>query len=74
MTEPIHRNRSGMTLVEILIAVSIIGLLAAFIIPAYNLAIRHRENALVASRLRQAATALDHLSIFNRRRCWLGLV
>jgi type II secretory pathway pseudopilin PulG len=46
-----------MTLVEILIAVSIIGLLAAFIVPAYNLAIRHRENALTASRLRQAATA-----------------
>ncbi len=59
MTEPIHRNRSGMTLVEILIAVSIIGLLAAFIVPAYNLAIRHRENALTASRLRQAATAFS---------------
>ncbi|MEI8205869.1 MAG: type II secretion system protein [Kiritimatiellales bacterium] len=59
MSEPVHRNRSGMTLVEILITVSIIGLLAAFIIPAYNLAIRSRENSLVASQLRQAATAFS---------------
>lgn len=59
MTKPVCRNRSGMTLVEILITVSIIGLLAAFIIPAYNLAIRSRENALTASRLRQAMTAFS---------------
>ena len=59
MTKPVHRNRSGMTLVEILITVSIIGLLAAFIIPAYNLAIRSRENALVASQLRQAVAAFS---------------
>lgn len=46
-----------MTLVELLITVTIIALLAAFIIPAYNLAIRRRENALVASHLRTAVTA-----------------
>lgn len=59
MTKLVHRNRSGMTLVEILITVSIIGLLAAFIIPAYNLAIRSRQNAMVASQLRQAVTAFS---------------
>ncbi|MEI7850872.1 MAG: type II secretion system protein [Kiritimatiellales bacterium] len=46
-----------MTLVEILITASIIGLLAAFIMPAYTMAVKYRENALVASRLRQAAAA-----------------
>ena len=59
MNEPVHRNRNGFTLVEMLITVSIIGLLAAFIIPAYNLAVRSRQNALVASQLRQAATAFS---------------
>ena len=57
MTKSAHRNRGGMTLVEILITVSIIGLLAAFIIPAYIVAAQHRENALVASHLRTALTA-----------------
>jgi prepilin-type N-terminal cleavage/methylation domain-containing protein len=59
MTESVHKNRGGMTLVEILITVSIIGLLAAFIIPAYNLALRSRQNAMVASKLRQAASAFS---------------
>jgi len=55
MTKP--DSRHGMTLVEVLMVVVIIGLLAAFIIPAANLAIRSRENAHAASKLRQAVTA-----------------
>lgn len=57
MTKPVYRNRSGMTLVELLITVTIIGMLAAFVIPVYNLAMRRRENSLVASHLRSALTA-----------------
>jgi type II secretory pathway pseudopilin PulG len=45
-----------MTLVEVLMAVAIIGLLAALMVPAYRMAIRHRQNAQTASRLRQAVT------------------
>jgi type II secretory pathway pseudopilin PulG len=59
MTKPVHKKRSGMTLVDVLITVTIIAVLVAFIIPAYNLAIRSRENAEVASRLRQAAAAFS---------------
>lgn len=51
--------RQGMTLVEVLMAVAIIGLLAAFIIPAFNLALRSRENAQTASKLRTAVAAFE---------------
>jgi prepilin-type N-terminal cleavage/methylation domain-containing protein len=50
-------GRYGFTLVEILLAVTIIGLLAAFIIPVFNIAIRSRENAHCASKLRQVVAA-----------------
>ena len=55
MTKPINKSRSGMTLVEVLVVVSILALLAAFIIPAYNLAMRRREISLAASKFRTAA-------------------
>jgi prepilin-type N-terminal cleavage/methylation domain-containing protein len=51
--------RYGFTLVEILLAVTIIGILAALLIPAYNLAIRSRQNAQAASKLRTAVTAFE---------------
>lgn len=50
---------SGMTLVEILLVVAIIALLSAFIIPAINMAIRHRENSLCASHLRTAVATFE---------------
>jgi len=46
-----------MTLVEVLMVVTIVAMLAAFIIPAIRLAIRSRENARAASKLRTAVTA-----------------
>ena len=49
--------RDGMTLVEVLLVVTIIGILAAFLIPAINHAIRSRENARAASKLRTAVAA-----------------
>jgi type II secretory pathway pseudopilin PulG len=42
-----------------LMAVAIIGLLAALVIPAFNLAARSRENALAASKLRTAVAAFE---------------
>jgi prepilin-type N-terminal cleavage/methylation domain-containing protein len=49
----------GMTLVEILLVVTLIGLLAAFLIPAAITAIRHKENAQCASLLRRGVAAFE---------------
>lgn len=51
--------RQGMTLVEVLIAVAIIGLLAILIVPAVNLAIRGRQNAECARKLHAAIEAFE---------------
>lgn len=48
-----------MTLVEILIAVSILGLLTALVLPAINKSIQRRDNALCASKLRIAINAFE---------------
>ncbi|HNX52789.1 MAG TPA: type II secretion system protein [Pontiellaceae bacterium] len=57
MTKPHHKY--GFTLIEIVLAVTIIGLLAAFIVPAAKLALRSRENAQAASKLRQAVAVFE---------------
>lgn len=49
--------KQGMTLVEVLMAVAIIGLLAALLFPSINRVIRSRENAQCASHLRAAMLA-----------------
>lgn len=51
--------KKAMTLVEILIAVAVIGLLAALMVPAFNLAFRSRQNAQAASRLRTLVAAFE---------------
>jgi prepilin-type N-terminal cleavage/methylation domain-containing protein len=52
-------HRCGLTLVEILLAVAIIGILAAMLTPAIGLAIRSRQNAECARKLRLAVQAFD---------------
>jgi type II secretory pathway pseudopilin PulG len=52
-------NKSGMTIVEILLAVGIIALLTGFIIPAVNMAVRNRENAECSYKLRTAIAAFE---------------
>lgn len=47
----------GMTLVEVLIVVVVIGMLSALLIPAINFSIQSRENAKAASKLRTAVAA-----------------
>lgn len=51
--------RCGFTLVEILLAVAIIGLLAALTVPTIDLTRRSRENAQAASKLRRAVAAFE---------------
>lgn len=52
-------NRNGFTLLEMLLAVSIIGMLAVVLIPTFNLAMRSRQNALCANKLRMAVEAFE---------------
>lgn len=49
----------GVTLVEILLAVAIISVLAAFLIPSVNLAVRSRQNAECARKLCAAVEAFE---------------
>lgn len=51
--------KKGMTLIEIVITASIIGLLAAFLIPAVVMGIQRRENGLCASKMRIAINAFE---------------
>ena len=57
MTNSAHR--SGMTLVEVLMVVTVIALLAAFFIPAINLASLNRDNQKCAYKLRTAVSAFE---------------
>lgn len=52
-------NREGMTLVEVLMAVVIIGMLAAILIPAVRFAMQTRRNAEAATMLRTAVQAFE---------------
>lgn len=52
-----RHNRPGFTLVEMLLVVVIIGMLAAFLIPAITHSIQSRENSQAASKLRTAVAA-----------------
>lgn len=55
-----NRNaKQGMTLVEVLITVSIIGMLAAVLIPAVIVVQRGKQNAECARKLRVAAEAFE---------------
>lgn len=52
-------RKQGMTLVEIVITMSIIGLLATFLLPAIRHALRQRENLNAVNQLRSALSAFE---------------
>jgi prepilin-type N-terminal cleavage/methylation domain-containing protein len=52
-------GKNGFTLVEMILAVSLIGLLAVLMIPAVNQAVRSRQNAECANKLRTAVQAFE---------------
>lgn len=52
-------NKSGMTLTEMLLAVTILGMLALLLIPAISLAVRSRENAECARKIQTAVQAFN---------------
>ena len=53
------QHRNAMTLVELLMVLSIVGVLAAVIIPAATLGLQYRDNTDTANHLRIAVQAFD---------------
>ena len=60
------RNRSGYTLVEIMITLLIIGLLAVVAIPNYYHARTATRQAICVNNLRQINAAVDNWTVGNR--------
>lgn len=54
-----RKQRSAMTLVEVVMVVFVIGLLSAIIVPALNIAAEYRQNSEVAHQLRTAIQAFE---------------
>jgi prepilin-type N-terminal cleavage/methylation domain-containing protein len=52
-------SNQGMTLVEIMIAMSIIGLVLVVLVPTINKAVERRQNAITASHMRIAVNAFE---------------
>lgn len=52
-------HRWGFTLIEVVLTVTIIGLLAAFLVPSISLVIRNRENVECTRKLRAAVEAFE---------------
>ena len=60
---PQSRASAGFTLIEIMIVVTVIGVLCALAIPAYKKLVRRSTNTLMSNELRVASGALEFYSI-----------
>jgi len=57
---PLPRRIAGFSLLEIIVVVTIIGILCSLAIPAYKKLLRHSTNTLMSNELRVASGALEY--------------
>ncbi len=55
----VNAPRRAFTLVEVMVVVSILGIIAAFVFPAINRAMRYKENSEIAQKFQQAVLAFE---------------
>lgn len=68
-----RNNKSGFTLVEIMIVVAIIGLLAAIAIPSFLNARKKSQTSACQNNLRQISGAVDQYMLDNKNTAPTGL-
>ncbi|MBV9462933.1 MAG: prepilin-type N-terminal cleavage/methylation domain-containing protein [Verrucomicrobiae bacterium] len=67
MLQHLRKDRSGFTLVEIMIVVAIIGLLAAIAVPSFIRARKRSQGTTVLNELRQVDGAIDQYALENNK-------
>lgn len=67
MLKQLRKDRSGFTLVEIMIVVAIIGLLAAIAVPSFIRARKRSQGTTVLNELRQIDGAIDQWALENNK-------
>ena len=62
-----HRTQSGFTLIELMIVMSIIGILATLAIPSFMVAIKHAREAVLKEDLQTMRAAIDSYTMDKQK-------